>query len=730
MTQEKSKKEKEIIDNIDRAINELVYEKTQIIKAYNYYHGKRDPEQFRHLEENYGIGTPTSVEFVPLVRKHIDALIGEYLTVPKLPKISCKDKNTLSNIHRDKQLKIHNEIFQELKKYLNNTIYSTIQGQQVQDILIEKTLEDIKESINRNFISDYEIAGQNIIEWSLQSRSIDFLNKLKILLTDLLVSATCYYKVEPTPTKTNVNLRILNPVNTFIDKNPESPYHKESARSVIREFLTKHQILSKYGDILAEEDLKELDSMQDYSIDGTTTYLRSYDTVTGNIISDGVLGGFEVTPLLPYERNTSKYYRLFPVYEVEWLKTEKENGEFITNRYEGVRINTNIYIPIGKSEHVIRSIDDPKHATLSVNGMFYSDRNGDPFSLVLKTANLQDKYDVLNFYRDNVIAESGSIGDWIDVAHLPKFLGADTTERLMKWKAYKKSGIALYDSSQEGQQLNTSFNGFDDTIKVTTIQAIDLAIERIEDTCSSITGVFKEKIGGVEQRDAVSNVQVGIRQSTYVTKQYYQIMDLVSREMLIDIINISKIVFKNGISGTLILGDRLNKVFTALPEHFTATDYDIHIVDSSEFVQEQETIKQLVMEFTKGGLVDPEVIMEAITAKGLTRMKEDVLNSLRKKRQEGGQLEQLTQQVQFLDQQVKQKDSENQKLQSEIQRLNSEKLQLEKDRLQFEKELGWFSAKSNDKFNDGKIINEEKRIELEGIQLLDSNKNNDEIKDN
>ena len=35
----KKTKEKEIIDIIDRAINELVYEKTQIIKAYNYYHG-------------------------------------------------------------------------------------------------------------------------------------------------------------------------------------------------------------------------------------------------------------------------------------------------------------------------------------------------------------------------------------------------------------------------------------------------------------------------------------------------------------------------------------------------------------------------------------------------------------------------------------------------------------------------------------------------------------------
>ena len=91
-----SEKEQDLIECIDKAITELVYEKVKLIKAYNYYHGKRDPEQFRHLEENYGIGTPTSVEFVPLVRKHVDVLVGEYLTIPVVPKVSCKDEKTLS----------------------------------------------------------------------------------------------------------------------------------------------------------------------------------------------------------------------------------------------------------------------------------------------------------------------------------------------------------------------------------------------------------------------------------------------------------------------------------------------------------------------------------------------------------------------------------------------------------------------------------------------------------
>ena len=726
--------ENEIIEKIDIAINELVYEKTQIIKAYNYYHCKRDPEQFRHLEENYGIGTPTSIEFVPLVRKHIDVLLGEYLSTPVLPKISCKDKETISNINKDKESKVHSELVKELNKHLKDTLSSSLEGKYRNNISeVAQHLQGIQEAVERNYISDYEIAGQNIIEWSMQSRSVDFANQRKIMLTDLLVSGTCYYKVIPSADNSNITLRVLNPVNTFIDRNPESVYLKDSARSVIRDYLTKDQILVRYGEYLTPDDLAELDNLQDYSVDGSaTTYLRSYDSITGNTTSDGVLGGFEITPLLPFERDTSKYFRVFPVYEVEWLRTDKENGEYICNRYCGTRIGTNIYIPTGKDKNIIRSIDDKKACTLLVNGIFYSDRNGDPYSLVLRTANLQDKSDILYFYRDNIIAESGTTGDWIDIAHLPTFLGPTEVERLIKFKAYKKQGLALFDSSQEGMdraQMNTTFGGYDDTIKLQAIQAIDLAIERNEEQCSMITGVFKEKLGGIEQKDAVTNVQVGVRQSSYITKQYYQVMDLMTREILLDILNLTKIVYKKGISGTLILGDRLNKVFTALPKYYTVTDFDLHITDSSEIIKEQETIKQLGMELTKGNLVDPETLIEIITSKGLTRMKEDVKISLDKKKKENDQLGKLKQETEELNKQLKETTQEAQKLQQQVQKLNETKQQLEKDKLEFEKQIEWFKAKDQSSYNEEKLEWEKKRVQLEGLQLLDANHKNDKVKE-
>jgi hypothetical protein len=42
------------------------------------------------------------VEFIPLIKKHVDALLGEYLGTPIIPKVSCKDKGTINNIFREK----------------------------------------------------------------------------------------------------------------------------------------------------------------------------------------------------------------------------------------------------------------------------------------------------------------------------------------------------------------------------------------------------------------------------------------------------------------------------------------------------------------------------------------------------------------------------------------------------------------------------------------------------
>jgi hypothetical protein len=116
---------------------------------------------------------------------------------------------------------------------------------------------------------------------------------------------------------------------------------------------------------------------------------------------------------------------------------------------------------------------------------------------------LQDRYDLLNYYKDRLVANSGVSGSIIDMSLIPTTLGVKWPERVAKWIAYKKGGLQLIDSSQEGRNdngnapLNTIFNGFDETLKAQSIQAIEIAIQSVESTVSSITGVFRERLNGI-----------------------------------------------------------------------------------------------------------------------------------------------------------------------------------------------------------------------------------------
>lgn len=719
----------ELIEKTDKAISELVYPKYELQKAYNYYNGVRDADQFRYLEEVYGTNTPTTLHFTPLIKKHIDALIGEYLGTPIIPKISCKDSDTISNIDREKQLKIASELHNYLKQNLKKSVLNFINGKDITDGLVDQQLKRIVEDINNTFVSEYEIAAQNVIEYIMQSRDTDIITVLRDLLLDLLITGYSFYRVVPTVENNNIRIQALSPLNTFIDRNFESPYIKNSYRAVVRSWMTKNQILNEYGKDMKASDRKLLDEKWDSIYENAMYYVRMGET-GGIPNTDGIKAGVEVTPGYPDSKNGTMH-ELIPVYEVEWLETDKD---FVMQRYKTIRIGEQIYILKGKDEQVMRSQSNPTHCGLSVNGIYFLNRGVKPYSMVLACAHLQDQYDLLNFYRDNLIANSGTVGDWIDLTLIPEKLGVNLPERLVKWQALKKQGLGVLDSSQEGRiasgqaPLNTIFNGFDNTVKAQAVQAIQMAIDAVEQTTSSITGVFRERLNGIEQRDAVTNVKIGQNNSFIITKQYYHQMDLVVNEMLLDCLNLAKVVFKNGLTGTIILGDKYQKVFTALPEYFTMTDHDIRIITSTDIVKDLEQIKNLIPEFVKSGGLPPDIIIEAITSKSIPDLKYKIKRAMRIQKDENNQMQQLSQQNQQLQQQAQQMQKQLQEAQKKIEQLNQTKMQLEQKQLEQTYKIEMYKANTERTFREATIEEQKRRTQVELAQLSDGNPYNDKIR--
>ena len=710
-----------MIKRTDEIIAELVREKVEFQKAYNYYHGVRDEEQFKYLEENFGIGSPTSVKMTPMVKKHIDALIGEYLGTPILPKISCKDSETISAITREKSLAIAKGVTQFLQDHLNTTLVQFLDGKDTTDKAIKQQIDKIKEDIDQSFISKFEIAAQNVIQYVMQSRHTDMITKLRQLLLDLLITGYTFFRIKESSSKTNIQIEVLDPLNTFIDRNPESPYIKDSYKVVVRHWLSKQQIRNRYGKDLTKNDLKKLNETWSDDFGEGAVYGYTYANTMSPMYSN--------MPGHPIDENGVQ--KLIPVYEVEWLETDKN---FVMQRYSSVRIGGDIYIINGKDEHVIRSKDNPNYASLTINGVYFTNRTSKPYSLMLSCADLQDKYDLLIYYRDVLIANSGVKGQIMDFSLIPANLGVNWPERVKKWMAYRKAGTMMIDTTQEGRndqgagQFNTMFSGYDDTLPAQAIQAIQLAIDSVEATTSSITGVFRERLNGIQQKDAVTNIQQGVNNSFIITKPIYQQMDLVSCEIISGCLDQAKITWKKGLTGILVLGDQQQKIFTALSEDFTHTDYDVHVISSTQIMQDMQQIQMLVPEFIKSGQLPPDILFEVMTSKSLSEMKYKVKKALKIQKEENNQLMQLQQKLEETSQQAQQLQQELQKAQQEIKRLDEQRLKLETDKMNLEYKVDWFKAQTDKTYRERQLDIEEKKVDIELAQLRDGNPYNNQIK--
>lgn len=716
----------ELIEKTDKAINELVYPKYDLQKAYNYYNGIRDADQFRYLEEMYGANVPTTLRFTPLIKKHVDVLVNEYISSPLHREIFCKDADTITNITREKQLFIAQGLQKFLKNALHSYVTNFVSDKPTNDSLIEKEIQDVVEGLDSSFISNYELAAQDVITYIEQSRETDLITNISNLALDLFITGYGFYKVKRSSSGTNIKIDVTSPLNTFIDRNYESPYVKDSYRAVVRHWKTKQQILNEYGKEMTKSDIELLKQKWDSLYDNAIYYM--YLAKGNNMpITNGIQAGYEVTPGYP-DINRGMTKELIPVYEVEWLETD---DDYVMQRYETIRIGEEIYILRGKDEKVIRSKSNPSYCHLNLNGMYLLNRSYKPYSIVLACASLQDQYDLLNFYKENLIASSGTVGDWIDYTLIPAQLGAELPERLMKWISLKKQGIAVLDTSQEGvseSPLNTIFNGYDNTVKAEAIQAIQVAIESVEQTASSITGVFRERLNRIEARDAVSNIKVGQNNSYIVTKHNTRQMDMIVCELLLDCLNLAKVVWKKGLTGVIVLGDKKQRTFTALPEYFTLTDFDIRIIDSADVARDIESIKQVIPEFVKSGGLPADIIVEALTVKNIPQLKEKIRKALEKQKKEGNQIQQYQQQIEELQKQIKDVTGELQKAQSQLQALNKEKLENDRREADMKYKIEQFKAETDRKYKTIMAEEAKKRTEVEINQLTDGNPFNDKVK--
>lgn len=680
-------------DNIDYWIANLVREKAWIKTFRNYYSGVRDKAEFQHLTDNFGIGSPSSLNFTPLIKPRIDALLSQVESETFTYMATCIDDKTIDIIAEEKKSKKIAEIEGAVQAYSKAAVKAFKSnpedtGQPPSEL--STTLDKISSKYGTNYLSDFEIAAQDVLKYFETETHLDLKQKLKQLALDVLITGECHFRVVVDRVGADPKLIIIKPENMFYNKNTNSQYYDTSDASVHREYKTRKEVLHEYGKYMSKE--------QKEYIYGDRARVRTARSLRSGMDLELYYGDEDT-----YQGQKS-YSMLdtLEVYHVEWKalnkvkltdedKKDEEQVEggyqsdvqtygYRMDRYEGVRISGSVYVNCGKSSHVPRSESRPYDCQLSYNGIVYNDRGGKPFSLVGAMKDLQDVYDLTLFYRDNLIANSGVPGSRINIAGIPRQLGNEFMERLMKFIALKKNGFELIDPTEPGSQLFNHYGEFDGSVNGQSLQGINVVLQTMERQADLIAGTNQQMLGQIAERDAVGNVKTGIQQSLMINQDLFELIRTNQKRLLIDMLNNAKIAYKKGKKASYIAGSE-SYVFSIAPDKFCYSDYAISISYSSKDVAKITELKTIAKEYAKSGLISPDVLTKAIMSDSVTEINRIIAEAWAISKLENDELKQAKQQVEEFDKQMKQMQQELATAQQQVKSFESMNLQLKEREL-------------------------------------------------
>ena len=724
-------------DNIDYWIANLVRTKPYLKTYRNYYVGQRDQKEFEYLTENFGIGAPSTLNFTPLIKPRVDALLAQVQTETFNYRVTCVDDKTVDIIGEEKKANKLAEIEEALEQFTASATRAIQNGsadpqKQSQPTELGNVLSKIVGKYGKNYLSDFEIAAQDVLKHFESDYHLDLQQKLKQLTLDLLVTGECHYRVYVDRVGADPQLQVIKPENIYYNKNTNSQYFDTVDAVVHREYMTRKEILSKYGKFMDQDQ-------KDY-IYGNRARTRTARSLRSG--QDLELYYQNEDPLWGQKSYTN--LDVVEVYTVEWtalnevkLDPDEQDSETQTegyqskvkktawrkDRYEGTRIAGSVYVNCGKSQHITRSQTRPYECELTYGGIAYNDRNGKPYSLVGAMKDLQDVYDLTMFYRDNLIANSGVSGDRINIAGIPKQLGNKFMDRLYKFIALKKNGFELIDPTEPGAQLFQHYGSFDNSVNGQSLNGINMVLEMMERQADLIAGVNQQMLGQIAERDAVGNVKQGIQQSLMINQDLFEVIRTNQRRLMQDMLNASKIAYSKGKKLSYVAGTE-TYTYDIIPERFSVSDYSVNVTHSSKDNQKLIDLKILAKEYASNGMVDPDVLTRVVLSESITEVNRILTESWQTKKQEQTELGQAQQQIEGLDQQLKEIQQELQKAMQKVQSFESMNLDLKEREVSMkEKEasarLGLDKEKQNvdAQFKDDEIALKEEVVQLEREQL-------------
>lgn len=654
---------------------------------YDYYNGEIDEQEYNHVLRPYGKtreNFPSKMRNYPIIKPIIDLLLGEKSKRPLNYSVVVKNADTISLKEEAKKQKLMSVIeamfLAELEK---------IQDPEAKQKQAEAPIpKQVMEQFERTYVDDRAIKGQAALNYIMYDQ--EMYDKLQKSFFHYLVSGECYSlkgvrRHEP-------YYEVINPLDVDYDKDPDIDFVEDGDWAIVRKFTHASTIIDNFGEFLSDEQVLGLENPTHNSVDTYLLYRAEASGADYNVYRNRLIECVTVywksrkrIGFVEYSDPDTGSIEEFEVDETFKLPPElkaqgaKLKWEWINEVWEGTKIDGRFYINITPVANQRTSLENPSRCKLPVNGRKYSDINSNNVSLVQLGIPYQLNYNIYKYRLELSIARSKDIIAQFDINMIPKNWEMD------KFMYYVEgTGIAWVDYNKEGIQLSPQHQSVLD-MSIKTIQQYTILLDSIMQEWEKISGVNRQRQGGIGEYEGKSTSQQAILQSSHITEDLFRKFSQFEQRELQGLLDYSKEAWISGKKAAFIMPDTTMQFVDIDTLGHMESEYGIFVSDAGKDLSNLEQARQLSQAMVQNGM-PASAVFELFDTESFTQLK-DKIRQAEKAQQE---LQQAQQQAES--------EMKQQEIQSNAQMKQLELQDKDKDR-QTKIEIALIQAEAADQTN-------------------------------
>ena len=628
-----------------------------MLKLYDYYHGKTHPEDYEYILKPYGgkerQNFPAELRTYPLIKPAVDLLIGEKLKRPFNFTCIITNPDVITLKEEAKKEAILENMYQWFINRLNDSGYNT--GIESEEVELPEHVEKIFE---RNWKDHRAIIAQNTLKYLVPY--LHWHEKHQKGLFDFLVSGFVFS--HRGVDNNDPFYEILNPLEVDYDKDPDLDFVEDGSWVVIRQRVSRSSVIDRFRKLLTDEEVQRLETPRKTNMDemywhhqetnifyddwdeytelctvywkslkkiGIRSYIDEYGEMQDEIVDEG------------YKKNPEVDI------DVEW--------EWINEVWQGYRIDGDIYKDIKPYPIPRAGLDNPSKVKLPVNGRTYSARNSHAISFLMMGLPFQISYDIFKYRLEAAISRSKDILAIMDINLIPDSWDMDKFMTIVE-----ATGFAWVDYAKEGINLNPQHQYVID-LSIKTVEQYLHLLQYIREEWETISGVTRQRMGEMSQYEGKATSEQSIIQSSHITEDLFRKYSQFEERDLQALIDYAQVAWIDGKKSMYILPDGTPQ-YLDINEDFIHSDIGVFVTDSSKEVDKLNQIKSL------GGVALEQGTPLSMIAQ---LMESESFVELKDKIQE---VEKMNQQAQEAQQQLEQELMQQQMANDEQQREHEKEL--------------------------------------------------------